>query len=88
MPTVVRASDWMDWVNEVAGTNLGQNLGYGLAGWKFWLSDRKFCNMLMDGLLSPHAYRLFAGKRKAWDGARDAIIAMNKDIEARFGPMP
>ncbi|KAK2616918.1 hypothetical protein QQS21_000006 [Conoideocrella luteorostrata] len=87
MPAIVKASDWMDWVNDVAGTNLGRYLGYGIAGWKFWLKDREFCRVLMDGLLSPHAYRLFPGKRKEWSGARKAIIAMEKDREARFGPM-
>ncbi|KAK5988367.1 Monooxygenase aurF [Cladobotryum mycophilum] len=87
MPAVVKASSWMDWVNEVTGTNLATYLGYGIEGWKFWASDREFCGMLMDGLLSPHAYRVFPGKRKAWDGAKDAIIKMNKDREARFGPM-
>lgn len=88
MPAIVKASDWMDWVSDVTGTNLEKYLGWGLAGWSFWLSDRRFCGMLMDGLLSPHAYRLFPGKRKAWDGAKKAIIAMNEDRTKRFGPMP
>ncbi|KAF4975327.1 hypothetical protein FZEAL_7860 [Fusarium zealandicum] len=86
-PSIVKASEWMQWVDKVIGTGLPEHLGYSMTGWHFWLQDRKFCNMLMDGLLSPHAYRLFPGKRKAWPGARDAIIAMNVDREARFGPM-
>ncbi|KAB5536172.1 flavin monooxygenase-like protein [Coniochaeta sp. 2T2.1] len=86
-PSVVRADDWMVWVESVICTGLPEYLGYTLKGWQLWLTDRKFCNMLMDGLLSPHAYRLFPGKRKAWPGARDAIVAMNEDREARFGPM-
>lgn len=88
MPAIVKASDWMNWVSEAAGTNLEKYLGWGPAGWSFWFSDRRFCSILMDGLLSPHAYRLFPGKRKAWDGARDAIIAMHEDRTRRFGPMP
>lgn len=88
MPAVVKAADWMDWVNDVAGTNVGQYLGYGYQGWKLWMTDRRFCNMLMDGLLSPHLYRLFPShKRKAWPGARQAIIAMNEDLLTRYGPM-
>ncbi|KAJ0302779.1 hypothetical protein COL5a_004600 [Colletotrichum fioriniae] len=86
-PSIVKASEWMEWVDKVIGTGLPEHLGYNLNGWSFWIRDRQFCNMLMDGLLSPHAYRLFPGKRKAWPGAREAIIAMNVDREARFGPM-
>ena len=88
MPAVVKASDWMDWINETAGTGIDNYLGYTWSGWNFWWNDRKFCNMCMDGLLSPHAYRLFPGKRKHWDGAKDAISYMNDDLMKRFGPMP
>lgn len=88
MPAIVKASDWMDWVSEAAGTSLEKYLGWGLAGWSFWLSNRYFCGVLMDGLLSPHAYRVFPGKRKAWDGAEAAIIAMHEDRTRRYGPMP
>ncbi|GKT90022.1 hypothetical protein Ct61P_07872 [Colletotrichum tofieldiae] len=86
-PSIVKASEWMEWVDKVIGTGLPENLGYTMTGWNPWLRVHQFCNMLMDGLLSPHAYRLFPGKRKTWDGARDAIVAMNADREARFGPM-
>ncbi|GKU21538.1 unnamed protein product [Fusarium langsethiae] len=86
-PSIVKPSEWMEWVDRVIGSGLPEHLGYTMKGWNFWLRDRKFCNILMDGLLSPHAYRVFPGKRKTWPGARDAIIAMNADREARFGPM-
>jgi dimethylaniline monooxygenase (N-oxide forming) len=88
MPSIVKSTDWMQWVNETAGTNVDKFMGYTWLGWKMWFSDRKFCNMLMDGLLSPHLYRLFPGtKRRQWLGAEEAIITMNKDITKRFGPM-
>jgi dimethylaniline monooxygenase (N-oxide forming) len=41
--------------------------------------------MLMDGIYSPHVYRLFDsnGKRKKWDGAREAIEKVNEDVKKR-----
>ena len=37
--------------------------------------------MLMDGLLIPFHYQLFKnGKRKSWEGARDTIIKINKEL--------
>ncbi|KIX01095.1 uncharacterized protein Z518_10161 [Rhinocladiella mackenziei CBS 650.93] len=80
---MVRAPDWNDWLNETSGSRVNEYLGYGLQGWAFWLQDRKFCNLLMDGIYSPHVYRLFDsyGRRKAWAGAREAIISVNEEAE-------
>jgi len=73
-PCFVQAPEWMDWVEDTAGFHVSDHLGYGLCGWNFWLRDRKFCQLLMDGILSPHIYRLFdSERRKKWDGAREAI---------------
>ncbi|KAJ4288989.1 hypothetical protein N0V90_011331 [Kalmusia sp. IMI 367209] len=77
-PGIVKPGPWMHWANVTAGTGIDENLGYGLKGWWFWLSDWKFCNLLMGGIYSPHMLRLFDGQRKKWDGARDAIIKANE----------
>jgi dimethylaniline monooxygenase (N-oxide forming) len=82
-PGLVKAADWLNWVEDAAGLGVKENLGYGVQGWTLWLTDRKFCNMLMDGLLLPFQYRLFEGKRKTWDGARDAIIKVNRELAER-----
>lgn len=83
-PGLVKGIDWMEWVDEAAGLKMAENLGYGTKGWYFWLTDREFCNMVMDGLLLPFQYRLFeGGKRKRWEGARDAIIKVNKELRAK-----
>lgn len=84
VPGLVNAVQWMDWVEDATGLGLKQHLGYGLKGWYFWLTDRKFCNVLMDGLMTPIHYRVFPGsKRKYWDGAREAIMSMNQDLTSR-----
>ncbi|RMZ77703.1 hypothetical protein DV738_g4246, partial [Chaetothyriales sp. CBS 135597] len=77
---LVFGPDWEAWTEKIAGTRVSEHLGYGPTGWAFWAKDRKFCNLLMDGLYSPHLYRLFdsGGRRKAWDGAREAIIKANE----------
>lgn len=84
MPGLVKGADWLEWAEDAAGLGLKKNLGYGPMGWYFWLTDKEFCKMMMDGLLLPFHYRLFDdGKRKKWDGARDEIIRVNKDLTER-----
>lgn len=79
----VQVAQWMTWMNEAAGTGLNEKLGYGLEGWKFWLRERKFCNLLMGGVMSAHVYRVFETQRgrKKWDGAKEAIERANKDAK-------
>ncbi|CEJ88489.1 hypothetical protein VHEMI04733 [[Torrubiella] hemipterigena] len=77
IPGWVEGSQWLDWANRMAGTGVAEHLGWGAEGWKFWMNDRELCSLLMDGLLSPHMYRLFDGKRKKWDGARAEIYRVN-----------
>jgi dimethylaniline monooxygenase (N-oxide forming) len=67
--------------------NIDDKLGWFTAtSWKLWWTDREFYNLLVKGIWSPHFYRLFdadrPGARKKWDGARDAIIQVNKDVQA------
>jgi dimethylaniline monooxygenase (N-oxide forming) len=76
-PGIVQPGPWMRWVNEAAGTGVNEMLGYGPKGWKFWWGDGKFCTMCYDGILSPHVFRVFEGKRKRWHGARQAIEKVN-----------
>lgn len=74
---------WMKWAQEAAGTGVDEKLGYGLEGWKFWASDWKFCNLLMGGIESPLVDRVIGGKRKKWDGVRQAIADQNEEVEER-----
>ncbi|KIW92664.1 uncharacterized protein Z519_06511 [Cladophialophora bantiana CBS 173.52] len=82
---MVYAPDWSDWLDETSGFRVNEHLGYGRTGWAFWLNNREFCNSLMDGIYSSHVYRLFDshGKRKAWAGAKEAIISANEEAERR-----
>ncbi|KAF2257729.1 hypothetical protein CC78DRAFT_538321 [Lojkania enalia] len=79
-PGIVKPGPWMTWVNDAAGTGVNEMLGYGIAGWTFWWREKGFCEKLMDGICSPHIYRLFDGKRKKWDGAKEAILKANNAI--------
>lgn len=78
-PFIVKPCPWTHWVNDIAGTGVNENLGYGLQGWKYWLFNRYICRMLMTGSLSPHIYRLFDGKRKSWKGAKAAIMDLRAE---------
>ena len=79
---IVQQGPWIDWLNDAAGTGVNEYLGYGVQGWKFWLREPVFCNLLMGGVVnSPHVWRLFDGRRKKWEGAREAIVRVNRDAE-------
>ncbi|KAL6899908.1 FAD/NAD(P)-binding domain-containing protein [Trichoderma evansii] len=48
--------------------------------WRLWWNDRKLYNTMVAGIVSAHFLRLFENKgrgRKAWPGARDAIMEAN-----------
>ncbi|RMZ67375.1 dimethylaniline monooxygenase 2 [Pyrenophora seminiperda CCB06] len=58
------AGKWVKAMDDLAGTGVNEYLGYGWKGWLFWIKERKFCNLLMDGIWSPHIHRVFdVGKR-------------------------
>ncbi|KAH8678165.1 flavin monooxygenase-like protein [Xylariales sp. PMI_506] len=78
IPGWVRQHEWVAWADAAAGTGVGEHLGWGLGGWKFWLADRGFSRLLLGGIYSPHIFRVFDGKRKKWDGARAEIIRVNE----------
>ncbi|CAA9967066.1 Dimethylaniline monooxygenase 3 [Pyrenophora teres f. maculata] len=74
---------WVRAMDDLAGTGVNEFLGYGWKGWLFWFKERKFCNLLMDGIWSPHIHRVFdVGKRKCWAGAREAVQKVNESVAA------
>ena len=75
--------EYDQWLQEVAGTGLFEKLGWSWEGWQFWWNDRKLYSLLMDGIDSPHALRLFETirGRRSWSGAGAAIEKANKEIE-------
>ncbi|KAF5007223.1 hypothetical protein FDECE_6438 [Fusarium decemcellulare] len=70
-----------EWLNQAAGTGVTDRLGcFSREAWKLWWNDRKFYNLLMDGIDTPAVYRLFdTGRgRKPWAGARACIEKLNQ----------
>ncbi|KAK5730031.1 hypothetical protein LTR17_011434 [Elasticomyces elasticus] len=83
-PLQVETGAHIQWVQRIVGTKLDEHLSYSsAAAWRLWWQDRELSKLLMDGIYSPHAYRLFdsEGRRKKWDGARKAIVKVNEDIK-------
>ncbi|KAL3426514.1 hypothetical protein PVAG01_00023 [Phlyctema vagabunda] len=74
--------EYDQWLNDVAGTQLYSHLGnwFSSSCWKLWWNDRKLYKNLVGGIVSTHMLRLFDGKsgRKAWPGARAAIMEANE----------
>ncbi|KAH9204067.1 dimethylaniline monooxygenase 2 [Leptodontidium sp. 2 PMI_412] len=83
LPGRVKVGPWMQWLHKAAGTGVNDNLGYGWRGWLFWLKCRSFCQSLMNGINSPHLWRLFEGRRRKWAGAKEALIRVNEDAKSR-----
>ncbi|SCV61125.1 flavin depend monooxygenase that catalyses the oxidation of rubrofusarin to 9-hydroxyrubrofusarin [Fusarium fujikuroi] len=84
VPGWLRQSDWLAWADKAAGSQVYEHLGWGLKGWKLWWNDRALYRMLMDGVFTPFVWRVFdgEGKRKKWDGAREAIEKVNVELAA------
>jgi dimethylaniline monooxygenase (N-oxide forming) len=78
---MVKTWEYQSFVHEAAGTGM-ENPGWGWKGWKFWFQDPKMSYMMNNGVETAHALRYFeTGKRRAWPGARDAIIHTNPLIK-------
>lgn len=75
--SMVKTWEFQQFLHDAAGTGM-ENLGWGWKGWKFFFKDPKMSWLMNHGLETAHAFRYFeTGKRKTWDGARDAIIHAN-----------
>ncbi|KAH7322739.1 flavin monooxygenase-like protein [Stachybotrys elegans] len=77
IPASVPPRQWLVWADKTAGMGVEEHLGWGWKGWVFWWRDRQLWRMAMNGVLAASIWRLFEGKRKAWDGARDEVLRVN-----------
>lgn len=83
-PSAVKTWQFQAFLHEAAGTGM-ENLGWGWKGWKFWFKDPKMSWLMNNGVETAHAFRFFeTGKRRTWDGAREAIIHMNEVVKSEF----
>lgn len=78
--SMVKQWEFQGWLHEAAGTGM-ENLNWmGWKGWKFWWKDRKMYNLMANGIETAHSYRYFeTGKRRTWDGAREAILKLDEE---------
>lgn len=78
--SAVKTWEFQQFLHDAAGTGM-ENLGYGWKGWKFFFQNPKMSYLMNNGVETAHAFRYFeTGKRKTWDGARDAIIKANEAV--------
>lgn len=85
---VVDPHSWLLWVDEAAGSGVYASLGWTWRGFLFLLREPRLWLLMAWGVNSPHIYRFFkTGKRRAWDGARQAIMRVNEQsaADARLG---
>jgi dimethylaniline monooxygenase (N-oxide forming) len=83
LPGRLKVGPWMEWLHDAAGTGVNERLGYGLSGWWYWITNFSSARKLMNGVNSPHIWRLFDGRRKKWDGAWEAIERVNQEARER-----
>ena len=77
-PSAVKNWEFQGFLHDAAGTGM-ENLGWGWKGWKFFVKDPKMSWLMNNGVETAHAFRFFeSGKRRRWDGAREAIIKANE----------
>ncbi|KAI8287514.1 Monooxygenase aurF [Colletotrichum sp. SAR11_240] len=79
--SAVKQWEFQGFLHKAAGTGM-ENLGWGWRGWVSWFKDPYMCYLINHGVETAHAFRYFeTGKRRTWDGARDAIIHINKIVK-------
>lgn len=82
--SMVKQWEFQGWLHRVAGTGM-ENLGWGWKGWAFWWRDRRLYRLMNDGVETAHAFRVFeTGRRRTWEGAREAIIRVNEEVKKKF----
>ena len=72
-----------EWLIDAAGNELNEMISWSWKAWKFWWKERDLYRLIMSGVNTPYAYRLFNGRpgaRPKWEGAADAIYAANGKI--------
>lgn len=79
--SAVKAWEFQRFLHDVAGTGM-ENLGWGWKGWRFFFRDPRMSWLMNNGVETAHAFRYFeTGKRRTWDGAREAILRANEAVK-------
>lgn len=84
-PSMVKQWEYQAWLHDAAGTGMESLSWWGWKGWRFWWADRKMYNLMANGVESAHMYRFFeTGKRRTWEGAREAILKLDEEHRGLF----
>lgn len=76
---LIEADTWLRFVHKTAGTGLYERLGWSWSGFLFSLKHPSMYRTMAYGVNTPHLWRYFeTGKRKAWPGAKEAILHANE----------
>ena len=65
------------WLNDACGNGINEMLGWSWGSWKFWWKERALYRLVVNGVNTGFLYRLFEGRRRRWEGAREAIYRAN-----------
>jgi dimethylaniline monooxygenase (N-oxide forming) len=76
---IVMEGPWLEFLDTTAGMGINENLGYGWKAWKFWWKEREPCDFIMARVSLPYVIRIFEGRRKRWEGARETMVRINKE---------
>ena len=77
-------SSWRAFLHDAAGTRVEEHLGYRCEGWRYWVTNYRFCSLIMSNADSPHLYRLFPTRKggpKRWSGAKEAIEVAYAEVD-------
>lgn len=87
--SMVKQWEFQRFLHDAAGTGMEALSWMGWKGWKFWWEDRKMYDLMSNGIETAHMYRYFeTGKRKTWEGARDAILRIEEERKRVFPVTP
>lgn len=74
--------EWNYFLHGAAGTGLYEHVGWGWRAWGLWWRDRELYRAVANLPICAYTFMIFdMGKRKPWDGAREAVVGAHRELE-------